>query len=88
MNLQPPQLVPAISAIHSSSIQEVTEMAKNTGKEFREGSVDDRTQFETPSGNSAKRDTKTGEIIDVKTTDKSKFKGVAEETDARRTKSK
>ncbi len=63
-------------------------MAKNTGKEFREGSVDDRTQFETPSGNSAKRDTTTGEIIDVKTTDKSKFKGVAEEPDARRTKSK
>ncbi len=62
-------------------------MAENTGKGYREGSVDDRTQFETPSGNSAKRDTETGQIVDVKTTDKSKFKGVAEEPDGRRTKS-
>lgn len=63
-------------------------MARNTGKGYREGSVDDRTQFETPSDNNAKRDTSTGEIMDVKTSDKSKFKGVAEEPDDRRTKSK
>lgn len=62
-------------------------MAKNTGDGHREGSVDDRTQFETPAGNSAKRNTETGEIMDVKTTDKSKFKGVAEEKDDRRTES-
>ena len=62
-------------------------MADNTGKGHREGSVDDRTQFETPSGHSAKRDTETGQIMDVKTSDKSKFKGVAEEPDGRRTKS-
>lgn len=61
-------------------------MAKNTGKGYREGSVDDRTQFETPSDNNAKRDASTGEIMDVKTSDKSKFKGVAEEPDDRRTK--
>ncbi|MGI9140366.1 MAG: hypothetical protein ACR2GJ_04580 [Gemmatimonadaceae bacterium] len=60
-------------------------MAKNTGDGHREGSVDDRTQFETPSGHNAKRDAETGEIMDVKTTDKSKFKGVAEEKDDRRT---
>lgn len=60
-------------------------MAKNTGDGFRKGSVDDRTQFETPSGHNAKRDTETGEILDVKSTDKSKFKGVAEEKDDRRT---
>lgn len=63
-------------------------MAKNTGKGHRKGSVDDRTQFESPSDNNAKRDTESGEIMDVKTTDKSKFKGVAEEPDGRRTKSK
>ncbi len=62
-------------------------MAKNTGKGHREGSVDDSTQFETPWGNNAKRDASTGEILDVKTTDKSKFKSVAEEPDHRRTKS-
>lgn len=60
-------------------------MAKNTGEGHRKGSVNDRTQFETPSGNNAKRDTESGEIMDVKTTDESKFKGVAEEPDDRRT---
>ena len=60
-------------------------MAKNTGDVHRDGSVDDRTQFETPSGHNAKRDSETGQIMDVKTTDKSNFKGVAEEKDDRRT---
>lgn len=58
-------------------------MAKNTGKGSRVGSVKDRTQFETPSGNSAKRDTKTGRIMDVKS-DEKPFKGVAQEKDDRR----
>ncbi len=62
-------------------------MAKNTGKGSRKGSVDDRTQFETPSGQHAKRDTETGEIIDVKTSDDKPFKGVAQEGDGRREKS-
>lgn len=60
-------------------------MAKNTGDGHRDGSVDDRTQFETPSGHNAKRDSETGQIMDVKSTDKSKFKGVAGEKDDRRT---
>ena len=59
-------------------------MAKNTGKGSRIGSVDDRTQFKTPSGHSAKRDTETGQIMDVKTSDKKPFKGVAQEPDKRR----
>ncbi len=59
-------------------------MAKNTGKGSRKGSIKDRTQFETPSGNHAKRDTETGQIMDVKTSDDTKFKGVAEEPDKRR----
>lgn len=62
-------------------------MAKNTGDDHRKGAVDDRTQFETPSGHNAKRDTETGQILDVKTSDKEKFKGVAEEKDDRRTES-
>jgi len=61
-------------------------MAKNSGKGHRVGSVDDRTQFETPSGHNAKRDTETGRILDVKTSDKKPFKGVAEEPDGRRSK--
>ena len=44
-------------------------MATNTGNDSRVGSVKDRTQFETPSGHNAKRDTETGEIMDVKTSD-------------------
>lgn len=59
-------------------------MAKNTGNDSRKGSVNDRTQFETPSGHNAKRDTETGQIMDVKTSDKKPFKGVATEPDGRR----
>ncbi len=60
-------------------------MAKNTGQDHRRGSVNDRTQFESPSDNNAKRDAESGEIMDVKTTDKKPFKGVAKEPDGRRT---
>ncbi len=59
-------------------------MAKNTSKGTRKGTVKDRTQFETESGAAAKRDAKTGRIIDVKTSDKKPFKGVAQESDDRR----
>jgi hypothetical protein len=62
-------------------------MAKNTGKGTRKGTVKDRTQFETPAGEHAKRDTETGQIIDVKTSDDEPFKGVAKEPDGRRTSS-
>ncbi len=59
-------------------------MAKNTSKGSRKGTVKDRTQFETESGDAAKRDTKTGRVVDVKTGDKKAFKGVAQEKDKRR----
>lgn len=59
-------------------------MAKNTGKGSRKGAVKDRTQFETPAGDYAKRDTETGEIMDVKSTEEEPFKGVAKEPDDRR----
>ena len=62
-------------------------MAKNTGTGNRKGSVKNRTQFETPGGEHAKRNTETGQITDVKTTDKKPFKGVVKEPDDRRSKS-
>ena len=53
-------------------------MAKNTDKGYREGAVRDRSQFQTPSGDWAKRDDKTGRIMDVKQ-DGKPFKGVRRE---------
>ena len=59
-------------------------MAKNTGKDYRKGSVDDRTQFQNPkTGDYGKRDTKTGRIMDNKEGGRP-FKGVAKEPDGRR----
>ncbi|MFM2162831.1 MAG: hypothetical protein RLZZ383_2343 [Pseudomonadota bacterium] len=58
-------------------------MAKNTGKGHRIGSVNDRTQTQTPSGNWVKRDTDTGRFIDQKQSSEP-FKGVAKEKDRRR----
>lgn len=64
-------------------------MAKNTGDNHREGSVDDRTQVENPKTDQyVKRDRDPdsddqGEFMDVKQ-DGEKFKGVAEEPDERR----
>lgn len=58
-------------------------MAKNTGENHRNGSVDNRTQFEHPSNSehSLKRDTETGQIMSGKEGD---YKGVAHEVDERR----
>lgn len=57
-------------------------MAKNTGDNYRRGSVDSRSQFRHPNGHWVKRDTNTGQFIEVKSTD-GKFKGVAREPDDR-----
>ncbi|MDA8234672.1 MAG: hypothetical protein M0Z31_07750 [Clostridia bacterium] len=54
-------------------------MAGNTGNNHRDGAIKDRSQFKAPSGNWAKRDSDTGRIMDVKTTDKKPFKGVRKE---------
>jgi hypothetical protein len=59
-------------------------MGKNTGNSSRIGSVKGRTQTKTASGHSVKRDAKTGRFLEVKTSSKSKFKGVPVETDKRR----
>ena len=55
-------------------------MAKNgTPGGGRVGAVKDRSQFQTPSGNWAKRDTETGRIMDQKTSSQTPFKGVSKE---------
>lgn len=64
-------------------------MAKNTGQDYRKGSVDDRTQVENPQTDQyvkRNRDSESedaGEFMDVKE-DGDKFKGVAKEPDKRR----
>lgn len=60
-------------------------MAKNTGKDYRKGAVDDRTQLDLDpkNGKFVKRDTTSGKFIDLKQDDKP-FKGVAKEPDERR----
>lgn len=56
-------------------------MATNppSGDGRRNGAVRNRTQTQTPSGHWVKRDKDTGQFIDVKTSNKSPFKGVTKE---------
>ena len=57
------------------------EMAKNTGLGHRQGEVKRRSQVQNPkTGDWTKRDTGTGEFIDVKK-DGEPFKGVRKEKD-------
>ncbi len=49
------------------------------GDGHRNGAVRDRSQTQTPSGHWVKRDKGTGQFMDVKTTDKTPFKGVRKE---------
>ncbi|MFJ7828406.1 hypothetical protein [Psychrobacillus sp. NPDC096623] len=53
-------------------------MAKNTGRGYRKGAVDNRSQFKSSNGNWVKRNTETGRIMDQKTSGGS-FKGVRRE---------
>lgn len=56
-------------------------MATNppVGDGHRNGAVRNRSQVKTPSGHYVKRDADTGRFMDVKTTDKTPFKGVRKE---------
>jgi len=56
-------------------------MATNppSGDGQRKGAVRGRSQTQTPSGHYVKRDAGTGRFMDVKTTDKTPFKGVRKE---------
>jgi hypothetical protein len=54
-------------------------MAKNTGKNYREGEVRERSQVRNPrTGDFVKRDADTGEFLAVKR-DGTPFKGVRKE---------
>lgn len=55
-------------------------MATNppSGDGHRNGAVRGRSQTQTPSGNWVKRDTSTGQFMDVKS-DKKPFKGIRKE---------
>lgn len=59
-------------------------MAKNAGKGHRNGAVTGRTQFQMPNGDWMKRDERTGEFLERKST-AGPFKGVAKEPDGRDT---
>ena len=56
-------------------------MATNppTGDGHRKGAVRKRSQTQTTSGHWVKRDADTGRFLDVKTSDKTPFKGVRKE---------
>lgn len=56
-------------------------MATNppSGDGHRNGAVRSRSQTKMPSGHYVKRDAKSGRFMDVKTSDKSPFKGVRKE---------
>ena len=56
-------------------------MAKNppAGDGHRGGAVKQRSQTQTPAGNYVKRDANSGRFMDVKTSDKTPFKGVRRE---------
>lgn len=54
-------------------------MAKNTGKGYRRGAVDNRSQaYNSGTGQWVKRDAETGQFMDVKQ-DGEPFKGVRKE---------
>jgi hypothetical protein len=60
-------------------------MAKNTGEDFRKGSVNNRTQVQNPENSTwVKRDAGNGQFMGAKSGDP--YKGVAKEADHRRTK--
>ncbi len=56
-------------------------MAKNKpyGDNQRIGAVKERSQTQMPSGHWVKRDSSTGRFVDIKTSDKTPFKGVTKE---------
>ncbi|WP_269515826.1 DNA-binding protein [Brevundimonas subvibrioides] len=68
--------------IRSRSVPTEAVMAKNTGNDFRRGAVTGRTQFQQPNGDWQKRDERTGQFMERKSSE-GPFKGVAREPDGR-----
>ncbi|WP_235524338.1 DNA-binding protein [Caulobacter sp. Root655] len=69
----------------SPSVRQEAVMAKNTGNDFRRGAVTGRTQFQQPNGDWQKRDERSGQFMERKSSE-GPFKGVAKEPDGRDTK--
>ncbi len=59
-------------------------MARNTGKSHRQGAVTGRTQVRQPNGDWQKRNERSGEFMERKSSP-GPFKGVAKEPDRRDT---
>jgi hypothetical protein len=70
-----------LNMVRIIQFQEAMAMATNPpkGDGHRNGAVRGRSQTQTPSGHYVKRNTATGQFMDVKTTDKTPFKGVRKE---------
>lgn len=68
--------------VRSSSVRQEAVMAKNTGNDFRRGAVTARTQFQHSNGDWQKRDERSGQFMERKSSD-GPFKGVAKEPDGR-----
>lgn len=66
----------------SPSVRQEAQVASNTGSGFRRGAVTGRTQFRHESGDWQKRDERTGQFMERKSSD-GPFKGVAKEPDGR-----
>jgi hypothetical protein len=69
------------AALHALKDFEI-QMATNTGRNTRKGAVTARTQFQYKDGDWQKRDERTGEFMERKST-KGAFKGIAKEPDRR-----
>ena len=68
--------------VRSRSVPKEAAMAKNTGNDFRRGAVTARTQFQHADGSWQKRDERSGQFMERKSSE-GPFKGVAKEPDGR-----
>lgn len=68
--------------VRSRSVPKEAVMAKNTGNDFRRGAVTGRTQFQHENGDWQKRDERSGQFMERKSSE-GPFKGVAKEPDGR-----
>jgi len=68
--------------LRSPSVRQEASMAKNTGNDFRRGAVTARTQFQHENGDWQKRDERSGQFMERKSSE-GPFKGVAKEPDGR-----
>jgi hypothetical protein len=69
-------------SVRSLSVLQEALMARNTGNDYRRGAVTGRTQFQQPNGDWQKRDERTGQFMERKSSE-GPFKGVAKEPDGR-----